>query len=103
MKNTIQKRWDRQTGFSTAYWVNINDPILIFDSHANTFVQYKGLSVDDQNIVDLAEDIFEEAFNQILAFGGKFYEKLNYNRFSLLREIKGFGETVYSLSDFKEV
>lgn len=99
----MQKRWDRQTGYSTAYWVNIADPILIFDSNANTFVQYKDLSVDDQNIVDIAEGLFEEAFNQLLAFGEKFYEKLNYNRFSLLREIKGFGETVYILSDFEEV
>ena len=101
--NNILKRWDHQTGFSTAYWVNINDPILIFDSHANTFVHYKNLSVDDQNIVDIAVDILEEGFNQILALGGKFYEKLNYNRFSLLREIKELGETVYNLSDFKEV
>lgn len=100
---SIQKRWDRQTGFSTAYFVDLNNPILIFDSGANAFVKYGDLSFEDQNIVDLAEDIFEEAFNQILAFGGKFYEKLNYNRFSVLREIKGFGETVYSLSDFKEV
>ena len=99
----MQKRWERQTDYSTAYWINLADPILIFDSNVNTFVEYKNLSVDDQNIVDLAEDIFEEAFNQILAFGGKFYEQLNYNRFSLLREIKGFGEIVYSPSDFKEV
>lgn len=100
--NNLQKRWDRQTGLSTAYFVDFNNPILIFDSHVNAFIKYNELSVDDQNIVDLAEDIFEEAFNHILAFGGKFYEKLNYNRFSLLREIKGFGETVYNLSDFKE-
>lgn len=98
-----QKRWDRQTGYSTAYWVNLSDPILIFDSHVNAFITYKDLSVDDQKLVDLAEDIFEEAFNQILAFGGKFYEKLNYNRFSILREIIEIGETVYNLSDFKEV
>ena len=49
------------------------------------------------------EDIFEEAFNQILAFGGKFMKNLIITVFSLLREIKGFGETVYTLSDFKEV
>lgn len=103
MENNIQKRWDYQTGLSTAYFVDLNNPILIFDSHVNAFIKYNDLSVDDQNIVDLAEDIFEEALNQILAFGGKFYEKLNYNRFSLLREIKGLGETVYTLSDFKEV
>lgn len=99
----IQKRWYRKTGFSTAYFVDLNNPILIFDSVANTFVKYEDLSFEDQNIVDIVEDEFEEAYNQIMEFGGKFYEKLNYNRFSLLREIKGFGETVYSLSDFKEV
>lgn len=101
--NNIQKRWDHQTGFSTEYWVNINDPILIFDSHVNTFVQYKNLSVEDQNIVDIAVDIFEEGFNRILALGGKFYEKITYNRFSILREIIGIGETAYNLSDFKGV
>lgn len=101
--NNIQKRWDRQIGFSTAYFVDLNNPILIFDSHVNAFIKYNDLSVDDQNIVDLAEDIFEEAFNQILAFGEKFYEKLNYNRFSLLREIIGIGETAYNISDFNEV
>lgn len=99
----IQKRWYRKTGFSTAYFVDINNPILIFDPCANAFVKYEDLSFEDQNIVDIAEDIFEEAFNQILEFGGKFYEKITYKRFSLLREIKGFGETVYTLSDFKEV
>lgn len=99
----MQKRRSHQTGFSTAYWVNLSDPILIFDSNANTFVQYNNLSVDDQNIVDIAVDIFEEGFNQILALGGGFYEKLNYNRFSLLRIIKGIGETTYNLTDFKEV
>lgn len=102
MKNNIQKRWDRQIGFSTTYFVDLNNPILIFDSHVNAFIKYNDLSVDDQNIVDLAEDVFEEAFNQILAFGEKFYEKLNYNRFSLLREIIGIGETAYNISDFKE-
>lgn len=103
MKNNIQKRWDRRTGLSTAYFVDLNNPIFIFDSHENAFIKYNDLSVDDQNIVDIAEDIFEEAFNQILAFGGKFYEKLNYNRFSILREIIEIGETVYNMSDFKEV
>jgi hypothetical protein len=103
MGKMFEKRWDRHNGYATSYWVDIEKPIIIFDSGANAFVKYADLAFEDQNIVDLAEDIFEEAFNQILAFGGKFYEKLNYNRFSLLREIKGFGETVYSLSDFREV
>lgn len=101
--NNIQKRWDRRTGLSTAYWVDIESPVIIFDSDINEFVSYVELPVTDQNIVDIASDIFEEAFNQVFAFGGKFYEKLNYDRFSLLREIKGIGETVYTLSDFNEV
>lgn len=32
---SIQKRWDRQTGFSIAYFVDLNNPILIFDSAPN--------------------------------------------------------------------
>ena len=103
MESTIQKRWDRRTGLSTAYWVDIENPIIIFDSYINEIVSYVELAVTDQNIVDIATDIFEEGFNQVFAFGGKFYEKLNYDRFSLLREIEGFGETVYTLSDFEEV
>lgn len=99
----LQKRWDRQTGYVTAYWVDLEAPILIFDSGANTFVKYADLTFEDQNIIDVAVDDFEEPYNKVFRLGGKFYEVLNYHRFSLLREIKGFGETVYSLSDFKEV
>lgn len=99
----IQKRWDRQKGYSTAYWVDLESPILIFDSGANAFVKYADLSFEDQNIIDVALDDFEEPFNFVLRFGSKFYEILNYHRFSLLREIKKFGETVYQIHDFNEV
>lgn len=99
----LQKRWDRQKGYATAYWVDLESPILIFDSGANTFVKYANLSFEDQNIIDVAVDDFEEPYNNVLRLGGKFYEILTYHRFSLLREIKKFGETVYQIHDFNEV
>lgn len=99
----LQKRWDRQTAAVTAYWVDIEAPILIFDSSANAFVKYVDLSFEDQNMIDVAVDDFEEPFNRVVRLGSKFYERLNYNRFSLLREIKKFGETVYQINDFNEV
>lgn len=99
----LRKKWDRQPGYVTAYWVDLEEPILIFDSGANTFVKYADLPFEDQNIINVAVDDFEEPYNKVFRLGGKFYEKLNYNRFSLLREIKEIGETAYNLTDFKEV
>lgn len=99
----LQKRWDRQTATVTAYWVDSEAPILIFDSSANAFVKYVDLSFEDQNMIDVAVDDFEEPFNRVVRLGSKFYERLNYNRFSILREIKKFGETVYQINDFNEV
>lgn len=102
--NNIQKRWDRhyEQGCATAYFIDPESPIYIFDSTANDFVNYCDLPFYDQNVVDIANDIFEEGHNHVIALGGKLYEKLNYNRFSLLREIEGFGDTIYCLNDFKE-
>ena len=98
----LRKKWDRQPGYATAYWVDLEEPILIFESGANTFVKYADLPFEDQNIIDVAVDEFEEPFNSVVRLGSIFYERLNYNRFSLLREIKEFGESVYNISDFKE-
>lgn len=103
MGNNIQKRWDRQTAAATAYWVDIEAPILIFDSIANEFVKYADLPIEDQNMLDVALDDFEEPFNRVVRLGAKFYERLNYNRFAILREIKQFGETVFQINDFNEV
>lgn len=103
MKNNIQKRWDRHYGYATAYWVDLESPILIFDSSANAFVKYADLTFEDQNMIDVAVDDFEEAFNRVVRLGSKFYERLNYNRFAILREIKQFGETVFQINDFNEV
>jgi hypothetical protein len=100
---SIQKRWDRQTGFSRAYFVDLNNPILIFDSGANAFVKYADLTFGDQNMIDVLVDHFEEPFIQVVRLGSKFYEQLNYNRFALLREIKQVGETVLQINDFNEV
>ena len=93
----LRKKWDRQPGYVTAYWVDLEEPILIFDSGANTFVKYADLPFEDQNIIDVAVDDFEEPYNKVFRLGGKFYEVLNYHRFSLLREINKFAETVYQI------
>ena len=100
---SIQKRWNRQTGFSIAYFVDLNNPILIFDSDANAFVKYADLTFGDQNMIDVLVDHFEEPFIQVVRLGSKFYEQLNYNRFALLREIKQLGKTVLQVNDFNEV
>lgn len=100
---SIQKRWNRQTGFSIAYFVDLNNPILIFDSDANAFVKYVDLTFEDQNMIDVLIDHFEEPFIQVVRLGSKFYEQLNYNRFALLREIKQLGKTVLQINDFNEV
>lgn len=100
---SIQKRWNRQTGFSIAYFVDLNNPILIFDSGANAFVKYADLTFEDQNMIDVLVDHFEEPFIQVVRLGSKFYEQLNDNRFALLREIKQLGKTVLQINDFNEV
>ena len=100
---SIQKRWNRQTGFSIAYFVDLNNPILIFDSGANAFVKYADLTFEDQHMIDVLVDHFEEPSIQVVRLGSKFYEQLNYNRFALLREIKQLGKTVLQINDFNEV
>lgn len=100
---SIQKRWNRQKGFSIAYFVDLNNPILIFDSDANAFVKYADLTFEDQNMIDVLVDHFEESLIQVVRLGSKFYEQLNYNRFALLREIKQLGKTVLQINDFNEV
>lgn len=100
---SIQKRWNRQTGFSIAYFVDLNNPILIFDSDANAFVKYADLTFEDQNMIDVLVDHFEEPSIQVVRLGSKFYEQLNYNCFALLREIKQLGKTVLQINDFNEV
>ena len=100
---SIQKRWDRQTGFSIAYFVDLNNPILIFDSGAIAFVKYADLTFEDQNMIDVLVDHFEEPFIQVVRLGSKFYEQLNYNRFALLREIKQLGKMVLHINDFNEL
>lgn len=103
MKNNIQKRWDRHYGYATAYWVDLEKPIKIFDSSLEKIIEYGELSIEDQNIIDRAIDDFEDGFNTVTRLGRKMYERINYNRFSILREIVGFGETVYNVNDFKEI
>lgn len=101
--DNIQKRWDRHTGSATPYYVNLEKPIKIFDSSLEKIIEYGELSIEDQNIIDRAIDDFEDGFNTVIRLGRKMYERMNYNRFSILREIVGFGETVYNVNDFKEI
>lgn len=99
MKNNIQKRWDRHYGYSTAYCVDLGKPIVVFDSRFNEIVKYHELPADYQNLVDRAIDEFEEGHNNVIKLGCKFYERLNYQRFSILREIESFDETIYNTSE----
>lgn len=99
MKNIIQKRWDRHDGYATAYWVYLEKPIIVFDSGLNEVVTYDELPVDDQNLVDRAIDEFEDGYNNVIRLGCKFYERFNYQRFSILREIESFDETIYNINE----
>lgn len=103
MKNNIQKRWDRHYGYATAYWVDLEKPIVVFDSGLNEVANYAELPAEYQNLVDRAIDEFEEGYNNVIRVGCKFYESFNYQRFSILREIESFDETIYSNNDFNEV
>ena len=99
MKNKIQKRWDRHNGYATAYWVYLEKPIIVFDSGLNEVAKYDELPADYQNLVDRAIDEFEEGYNNVIRLGCKFYERFNYQRFSILREIESFGETIYNINE----
>lgn len=99
----IKKRWDRHHGYATAYWVDLEKPIIIFDSSFNEIVKYNELSDDYQNVVKRAIDEFEEGYNNVIRLGCKLYERFNYTRFSIMREIENFDETIYSNNNFKEV
>lgn len=103
MGKMIVKRWDRHNGYATAYWVDIEKPIIIFDSGLNQFVEYDDIPKEYQNVVDSAIDGFEEGYNNVIRLGFKLYECFNYARFSIMREIENFYETIYSNNDFKEV
>lgn len=99
----LQKRWDRHYGYATAYWVDLEKTIIVFDSALNEVVNYAELPANYQNLVDRAIDEFEEGYNNVIRMGCKLYERFNYQRFSILREIESFDETTYSNNDFNEV
>lgn len=103
MKNNIQKRWDMCRGSATAYYVDVEKPVKIFDSSLEKIVEYGELSIDEQNLIDRGMDDFEDGFNTVIRLGHKLYEIMNYNHFSILREIVELGETVYNTNDFKEI
>lgn len=103
MGKMFEKRWDRHHGYATAYWVDIENPIVIFDSRFNQVVEYDDIPAEYQKIVDRAIDEFEEGYNNVIRLGCKLYECFNYLRFSIMREIENFDETIYSNNDFKEV
>lgn len=103
MGKMLEKRWDRHNGYATAYWVDIENPPIIFDSGLNQVVEYAEIPVNFQNLVDRAIDEFEDGYNNVVHLGCKLYECFNYMRFSIMREIENFDETIYSNNDFKEV
>lgn len=103
MGKMFEKRWDRHHGYATAYWVNIEKPIIVFDSRFVNVVKYDELPAEYQNAVDRAIDEFEDGYNNVIRLGNKLYECFNYTCFSIMREIEYFGETIYSNNDFKEV
>lgn len=69
----------------------------------NEVVKYDELPAEYKNVVDSAIDEFEEGYNNVIRLGCKLYERFNYTRFSIMREIENFDETIYSNNDFKEV
>lgn len=69
----------------------------------NEVAKYEELPADYQNLIDQAIDEFEEGCNNVIRLGCVFYECFNYQRFSILREIETFDETIYSNNDFNEV
>lgn len=100
----IQKRWDRHYGYATAYWVDLEKPIIVFDSGLNVVAKYDDYQnlvdrADYLNLVDRAIDEFEEGYNNVIRLGCKFYERCNYQRFSILREIESFDETIYNINE----
>ena len=103
MGKMFEKRWDHHHGYATAYWVDIEKPIIVFDSGFNEVVKYDELPEEYKNVVDRAIDEFEEGYNNVIRLGCKLYECFNYARFSFMREIENFDETIYSNNDFKEV
>lgn len=99
MEKMFEKRWDRHHGYATAYWVDLENPIIIFDSGLNQVVEYDELPEKYQYVVDRAIDEFEEGYNNVIHLGCKFYECFNYLRFSILREIEYFDETIYDTNE----
>lgn len=69
----------------------------------NQVVEYEEIPAEYQNLVDRAIDEFEDGYNNVICLGCKLYECFNYTRFSIMREIENFDETIYSNNDFKEV
>lgn len=102
MGKMFEKRWDRHNGYATAYWVDLENPIIIFDSSLNEVVKYDKLPAEHKNLVNRAIDRFEDGYNNVIRLGCKLYECFNCPRFSIMREIENFDETIYS-NDFKEV
>lgn len=103
MSKMFEKRWDCNHGYATAYWVDLENPIIIFDSGLNQVVEFDEIPEESQNVVERAIDEFEDGYNNVIRLGCKLYECFNFTRFSIMREIEKFDETIYSNNDFKEV
>ena len=65
----------------------------------NEVAKYDELPAEYQILVDRAIDEFEEGYNNVIRLGCKLYERLNYQRFSILREIESFDEIIYNINE----
>ena len=81
MGKMFEKRWDRHYGYATAYWVDLEKPIFVFDSALNQVVEYAEIPAKFQNLVDRAIDEFEDGYNNVIRLGCKLYECFNFTRF----------------------
>ena len=99
MSKMFEKRWDRHYGYATAYWVDLEKPIIVFDSRLNDVAKYDELQPEYKNLVNRAIDEFEDGYNNVIRLGCKLYERLNYQHIAILREIESFDETIYNINE----
>lgn len=79
-------------GDTVKYRVNIDveNPIIIFDSDFNEFVNYSELPYDMQNMIDGDIDYMEEGlWCELKDLGYHTYETVKAGRFELMRRIEG--------------
>ena len=106
MENNIKKRWDRHYGYSISYWVDLEKPVVVFDSGLNEVVKYDELPADYQYLVDRVIDESEEDYNNVIRLGCKFYECYNIKEIQYIGEYKFIGRSgifIDYVNHFKEM